>query len=246
MDLPAHGPRVGLRILIVLGLSGCLLMTTSLLAESPPDPAIAPSVPVPSNDDRILGIFPNYQTVSDPDRPVAPLKAKEKWALAVKSTLDPFNLASAALGAGFSQMGDQTPKYGEGGAAYGKRFGAAFADLGTQNLFSGGVLACLLHQDPRYFRKGPGAGILTRVAYSLSRLVIARQDSGTETFNASGIFGMTLGIAASNLYYPALSVRGSVMVGRLSTSLTSGVTGNLTAEFWPDLQKIFFRRKTHE
>jgi hypothetical protein len=81
------------------------------------------------------------------------------------------------------------------------------------------------------------------VVYSVSRLVIARQDSGASAFNASGIFGMAMGIAASNLYYPAVSVRGSVMACRISTSLTGGMMGNLMSEFWPDLQKKFFHRK---
>ena len=52
-----------------------------------------------------------------------------------------------------------------------------------------------------------------------------------------------MGIAASNLYYPAASRRGSVMMCRISTSLTGGVMGNLMSEFWPDLQKKFFHKK---
>jgi hypothetical protein len=81
------------------------------------------------------------------------------------------------------------------------------------------------------------------VVYSLSRLVIARQDSGRASFNISGIGGMALGIAASNLYYPAASVHASVMAGRIETCLLGGVTGNLMSEFWPDIQKKFFHRK---
>ena len=101
----------------------------------------------------------------------------------------------------------------------------------------------MLHQDPRYFRKGSEAKVPSRILYSLSRLVIARQDSGRASFNASGIGGMMLGIAASNLYYPAVSIRGPVMAGRIETSLLGGVTGNLMSEFWPDIQKKFFHRK---
>jgi hypothetical protein len=52
-----------------------------------------------------------------------------------------------------------------------------------------------------------------------------------------------LGIAASNLYYPAVSVRGSVMACRVSTSLSGGIMGNLMSEFWPDLQKRFFHKR---
>jgi len=201
-------------------------------------------VPVPLNEARILGVIPDYQTVNEtPTVKVAPLTNKEKWRLGVKESIDPFNVASAVMAAGFSQKGDQTPKYGEGWNSYGQRVGAALADFSTQNLFSAGLLACILHQDPRYFRKGPGTRIPVRILYSISRLVIARQDSGREAFNASGIFGMGLGIAASNLYYPSASIRGEVMAARLETSLFGGVTGNLMSEFWPDIQKKFFHRK---
>jgi len=44
--------------------------------------------------------------------------------------------------------GNEDPKYGNGGAAYAKRYGAAMADFTTQNLFSAAVLASVLHQDP--------------------------------------------------------------------------------------------------
>ena len=203
--------------------------------------AIAPD-PSPFNGRRIFGVMPDYQTVRDPDVHVAPLTVKQKWSLAWKETVDPFNLASAVMAAGFSQMGNQTPKYGEGGAAYGMRVGAAEADFATQNFFSAGLMASLLHQDPRYYRRGPGHPIVSRVLYSVSRLVITPMDSGKSSFNASGIFGMALGIAASNAYYPSASVRGEVMAGRVTTSLTGGVIGNLMSEFWPDIQKKFFAK----
>ncbi|HEV3201365.1 MAG TPA: hypothetical protein VGZ73_25875 [Bryobacteraceae bacterium] len=208
-------------------------------------PVLPAPIPEPFNEERILGVIPDYQTVTETTRTgtVAPLTRKQKWTLAVKETIDPFNLMNAVVGAGFSQMGNQTPKYGEGGPAFGERFGAAFADFGTQNFLSAGVFATLLHQDPRYFRKGPQAKVPGRVLYSISRLFVCRQDSGRSAFNASGIFGMSLGIAASNLYYPSASVRGSVMAGRIETSLLSGVTGNLMSEFWPDIQRKFFHRK---
>jgi hypothetical protein len=192
------------------------------------------------NEERIFGVLPNYATVNSATG-VGPLTTRQKWNLAFRETVDPFNFANAALGAGLSQIGNQTPKYGEGGMNYAKRYGAALADLATQNVFSAGLLAPMLHQDPRYFRMGPEHNVLQRVGYSVTRLVVARQDSGKSAFNASGIFGMALGIAASNLYYPAASERGSVMLGRVTTSLTGGVIGNLTSEFWPDLQRILHR-----
>lgn len=211
-----------------------------------------PAAPVASstglNNQRILGVIPDYQTVDA--RVTTPLTVRQKWELAFKESVDPFNIVSAGVGAAFSQQGNETPKYGEGSQAFGKRYGAALADMTTQNVFSAGVLATLLHQDPRYFRLGPEGGkIPKRVIYSLSRLFIARQDSGRDTFNLSGIGGMILGIGLSNAYYPAASENGEVMLGRITTSLFSGVTGNLMSEFAPDLQKledkVLHRHKSH-
>jgi hypothetical protein len=224
---------------------GCAAQTLAP-TDSPEVPLVLPvsgAVAAPLNESRIFGVIPDYQTVTDSTGSVKPLTPRQKWTLALKETVDPFNVLNAAMGAAFSQRGNQTPKYGEGDAAYARRFGAALADFGTQNFFSAGVLATLLHQDPRYYRKGPGSGVVRRAIYSVSRLVIARQDSGAAAFNASGIGGMMLGIAASNLYYPAASVRGSVMACRVSTSLSGGIMGNLMSEFWPDLQKRFFHKR---
>jgi hypothetical protein len=228
-----------------MGCAAQNLASTDWADSAPVFPAPAPApASSPLNENRIFGVIPDYQTVTESStEKVKPLTAKQKWTLALKETVDPFNILNAALGAGFSQRGNQTPKYGEGDVAYVRRFGAALGDFGSQNFFSAGLLATVLHQDPRYYRKGPGTGVAKRVVYSVSRLVIARQDSGTNAFNASGIGGMLMGIAASNLYYPAVSVRGSVMACRISTSLTGGVMGNLMSEFWPDIQKRFFHKK---
>jgi hypothetical protein len=192
------------------------------------------------NHDRIMGVAPNYQTVNDATAATPPLTRKQKWLFFLEETRDPFNIAAEALSAGLSQADNQTPKYGEGGAAYAKRFGAAVGDSTSQNLFSDAALACLFHQDPRYFRKGPQSRFLARVVYSLSRIAVARQDSGRPAFNASGVFGMTLGIGASNLYYPAASRRGTVMATRLGTSMAGWALGNVAAEFWPDIHRTFF------
>jgi hypothetical protein len=204
----------------------------------PPDASSSPL-----NNDRILGLIPDYQTVRDSTVPVKPLTPGQKWGLAWKQTVDPFNIASVFLSAGYSQIDNKTPKYGVGGAAYGKRVGAAFGDFGSQNFFSAGLLATWWHQDPRYFRKGPQARFLTRVVYSVSRLAVARRDSGGNTFNSSGIFGMMMGIGASNLYYPSASVKVSVNAERLDTSLLGGVIGNVMSEFWPDAEQKFFHKK---
>jgi hypothetical protein len=207
-------------------------------------PPVSTPRSVPLNEARILKVIPDYQTVRDSSKPVAPMTAAQKWRLGWRETVDPFNIGNAAITAAFSQLGNETPRYGAPWSNYGKRFGAAVADFGSQSFLSAGVFATLLHQDPRYFRKGPGAKIVPRTWYSLTRLFVCRDDAGRPVFNASNFLGMGVGIAASNLYYPAASRNGAVMAGRLGTGMLGGFTGNLLSEFWPDLQRKFFRRKS--
>jgi hypothetical protein len=190
----------------------------------------------PISNERILGVIPNFQTVPDPAAPYKPLRVRDKWKLFVKETVDPYTFASAAAGAAISQWHNTAPKYGDGAEPYLQRFGAAQADVTTQNFFSDAVLASLLHEDPRYFRMGPSHKVLWRIGYAVSRIAITRKDSGKDGFSFSGIGGMGLGIALSNAYYPPKSVNGDEMGSRVLTSLTAAGLGNLLPEFWPDVK----------
>jgi hypothetical protein len=200
-------------------------------------------VTVPLNEERILKILPDYQTVENSHQLIAPMTVRQKWYMVWRNVADPFNNASAAFTAVTSQLDDQTPNYGRGSAAFGKRFGASLADFDAQAVFAGGVFPCLFHQDPRYFRMGPSSKVVSRVLYSLSRIVVIRQDSGKSAVNVSNFLGTAAGIGFSNVYYPSASRTGSVMVSRIGTSLTGDVVGNLLSEFWPDIQKRFFQKK---
>lgn len=218
-----------------------LLSIPPLLCQAPPAEPAKPAASTPLNNDRILGIMPDYQTVRDSTIAVAPMTAKQKWQLFFKESSDPFNLASALVGATVSHLGRGVPNYGVDKEAYGERVGAAFADVTTQSFFSDAVLAPLFHEDPRYYRKGPGHGILYRIGYSMSRMVVTRTDSGHNTFNFSGVLGTMMGIALSNAYYPDRDINGSVVGGRFLSSFSGAATGNLLPEFWPDIRAKLFK-----
>lgn len=217
-----------------------LFVSLPLFLHSQTTPPPPPSSS-PISNDRILGIIPNFQTVSDPNSPYTPLRVRDKWHLFVKESIDPFQFATAAAGAGLSQIGDNNPKYGIGGMPYLQRFGAALADLTTQNFFSDAVLASVLREDPRYFRMGPGASVPKRIVYALTRIVVTRRDSGRDSFNFSGVVGMGMGIGLSDAYYPPKSRGGGELESRLITSFTGAALGNLLPEFWPDVRQKLAR-----
>jgi hypothetical protein len=237
-----------LAFLFVLAL-GALAQTPAQLSPSATDVTASietpASTPEPINNDRILGVIPNYLTVEQPTAKVAPLTAKQKFQLFAKETFDPFTALSASAGAALSQVDNQNPKYGEGAGPYGERFGAAVADVTTQNFFQDAVFASWFHEDPRYFRRGPEFSVWYRVGYALSRVVVTRTDAGKDTFNYSGVLGMSLGIALSNAYYPDSSVSGGEVAYRFATSAVASALTNLLPEFWPDIHEKFFHRKPH-
>ena len=228
------------RILLCLAAAPLLYSQSQAEPSDPPDPPVIAPVTLPAaphlSNDRIFGVIPNFQTVSDPTKPYVPLRVREKWLLFVRETIDPYTFASAAAGAGISQWHNDDPKYGVGFKPYMQRFGAAEADIATQNFFSDAVLASFFHEDPRYFRKGPGSPVVHRIFYAMSRVLITRRDSGRDSFNFSGILGMGMGIGLSNVYYPPQSINGTEMCSRVLTSLASSALGNLLPEFWPDFK----------
>jgi hypothetical protein len=225
----------------ITGILFCLAIPVLLCAQTPDNSLVLPVTVAaiqadPLSRERILGIIPDFQTVRDPQTPYVPLRVRDKWRLFFKETVDPYTFVSAAAGAALSQSHDAAPQYGVGAEPYLQRFGAAMADVTTQNFFSDAVLASLLHEDPRYFRMGPGRTVIRRIGYALSRVAIARKDSGKEGFSFSEIGGMGLGIALSDAYYPPRNVNGGEMESRVVTSLTASALGNLLPEFWPDVK----------
>jgi hypothetical protein len=148
---------------------------------------------------RLFGVIPNFYVSYVPD--AAPLTARQKFQLAWKTTVDPVSLGVTGVVAGVQQATDKFPAYGQGAQGYGKRYGAAYADLVTGTFIGGAILPSVLKQDPRYFYKGTGT-VRSRVLYAIANSVICKGDNGHWQPNYSGIAGSLASGAISNLYYP--------------------------------------------
>jgi hypothetical protein len=191
---------------------------------------------------RILGVIPNNKTVPQAKAPSEePLTALQKFGLATKDTTDPFTVVLAAFYAGVAQWQDDFPTWGQGGAAYGKRFGAAYGDQVVGNYLTEAILPVLFHEDPRYFRKGIGTK-RQRVYYALSRVVITRTDRGTNRFNFSEIVGNGLAAGISNLYYPATERSAGETGEKFALQMVSDSAFNILLEFWPDMKHAIFKK----
>lgn len=173
---------------------------------------------------RVLGVIPNFYVSYVPD-PV-PLTPKQKFGLAWRTVIDPVTIVGAGTLAGMEQASDRYSAYGQGAQGYGKRFGAAYADIVDGTFIGGALLPSLLKQDPRYFYRGTGS-TKSRLLYAISNSIISKSDSGHWEPNYSGLLGGAITGGIANAYYPARN-RGvglvfSTLLTRMAESSIAGI-----------------------
>ena len=190
---------------------------------------------------RILGVVPEFNISNIHD--AAPLNTGQKFQLALKSAIDPFSFVAAALDAGIGQWDKDSPGYGYGMQGYGKRVQAAYLDAFDGALLGNAVFPSILHQDPRYFRQGTG-GFGSRLMHAALSTVRCKDDNGNADWNYSNLLGNLAAGAIANSYY-APSERGTGLVfGRALTVTTEGAVGAVFYEFWPDISRKLFKKKS--
>jgi hypothetical protein len=227
-----------------------VFLSAALLCAVPPSAPgqdIAPATAAPTSpssaindaadDHRMFKVLPNYKTINDPEQQVPPLRVGEKFAL-VEHYFDPFTFVFTSITAGIEQSTNEKAGYGQGALGYAKRYGADFTDGLTNELFVTGVFPSLLHEDPRYYRLGRGNG-WKRTGYALSRILIARGDSGNNRINASEFLGNIASGAISMSYYPQNERSVSGVFTRMSVEIGYDSLFNVLKEFYPDLKRKF-------
>jgi len=157
---------------------------------------------------RVLGIVPNFYVSYIGE--AAPLTPKRKFELAWKATTNPVTVVAVAAVAGVDQATNRFSGYGQGGQAYGKRFGASYANFASGLWIGGAVLPSILKQDPRYFYNGAGTK-RSRFLYAVSRPFICKGDNQRWQPNYSTIFGDLAAGALSNLYIPERDRHGAAL-----------------------------------
>jgi hypothetical protein len=190
-------------------------------------------------DKRVFGVLPNYRTVQDTGD-VDPIPSRRKMWIAAKDSFDYPIWVTAAGFAGLYQMDNQNPSFGQGGKGYFRRYGTSLADQVMGNMLTEGALPVLLHEDPRYFRRGTGSK-KARMWYSATRIFVTRTDSGSNRINISELLGNSIAVGVSNAYYPD-SRDLSDNLQKLGLQLGTDAFSNVLKEFWPDIKHRFFEK----
>lgn len=193
-------------------------------------------------NDRIFEVLPNYGTVENRTA-LPPLTTGQKYRLATAGVFDwaawPFNGALA----GIAQAKNDPKEWGQGWDAYGKRFGASFADNSIGTYMTTAVFPSLLHEDPRYYQLGKGS-FARRAYHAVNRLFVTRTDAGYDRFNISESLGNAVAAAISNIYHvpsDRTAARNATTFGFLI--MWDGLSNEMK-EFWPDIRRTVFRKQT--
>ena len=192
---------------------------------------------------RIAGVVPDFSVVMNGH--ALPLTPAQKFDLVYHSSIDPFTIGTAFVLGGYDEISAATKCYGWGPGGYFDRVGAQYGDTVNGAIVGNAILPILLHQDPRYFRKGTGS-IKSRILYSALSTVICRGDDGHNQANISNVAGNFISGAISNAYYPA-DERGIGLT--LENGLTVTAEGAIAAqllEFSPDLLALYHRHKANK
>jgi hypothetical protein len=219
----------GAALAVFAFIAPCQQVPSSSTVSSPPE----------TESKRILGIVPNYRT-SPSLKDFKPLTPGEKFKIATQDAFDRGTVALAALFAGEAQLTNANPSFGQGAAGYGQYFAAAYGDLAIGDYMTEGIFPSLLHQDPRYFRRGEGSS-WSRLRYACSQIFLTHGDSSKTQFNFSEIVGNSAAVAISNAYYVDNRTAADAAT-KLGMQLGVDMASNVLKEFWPEIQRKFSRK----
>jgi hypothetical protein len=240
------GIQLTMRVMALLGVS-CFCVFVANSQQPAPVPPTQPGTLAKSNSGdeqpkRILGIVPNYRT-SPSLTNYEPISPKEKFVIASQDSFDRGTIILAAAFAGEGQLTNSNRSFGQGAAAYGRYFGASYGDFVIGNYMTEAIYPTILHQDPRYFRRGTGS-TWSRLLYAIGQTFWTHSDSGRMQFNYSEVLGNSTAVAISSAYYRDNRDAGDA-VTKLGTQIGVDMGANILKEFSSDLNRKFFR-KHHE
>lgn len=116
----------------------------------------------------------------EPGQTAAKLTGFDKVLLGARHATSSFAAATWVVSAGYEQILNSRPNYGQTVKGFAQRVGADAARNISEGVFSDSVLAPILHEDPRYYKLGPGHPLNERLRHALMKPLFTRQTPETE------------------------------------------------------------------
>jgi hypothetical protein len=210
--------------------------------QSPEERANQAVPPSERQPKRILGIMPNYRAVSAGAIPPPPTP-KQAFMIATRNSFDYSSFVFVGMTSLFAEGSNAHPQLGKGLTGYGRYYWRGYLDKTDGNYLVIFALPSVLHQDERYFAMGHKGGVLKRMAYSASRILITPDYHGHQTFNASEVFGRAMAQGISLSYYPSHDRTAGALAVKYGWAMFRDATTQMFREFWPDIAVHVLHRK---
>jgi hypothetical protein len=166
----------------------------------------------------------------------ARLTSWQKFQLATNNSVSLSTFGVAIVSAGWGQALDHPAGYGEGGEAFGKRFGANMARSASDNMFGTFLVASAFHEDPRFYVRH-NLTFAQKLKYGAVRVVFTRSDSGARTVNLAGLLGPLASEAVANTYFPEPDRTFERTMARYASDIAWKFAGNVGREYWPVINR---------
>jgi hypothetical protein len=165
-----------------------------------------------------------------------PLTPREKFILATRNIIDPFNFLTIAGVSAINVASDANTADGPGLRGFAKNAGVSLSQDMTGEFFGTFLIPSLAHQDPHYHRM-PNLSLRRRIIHVLDEVVVAQSDEGAPMFNYATVVGTIATSSMGNLYVPGRKNSFGASTARIATSLATDPIGNAITEFVPDLAR---------
>jgi hypothetical protein len=207
-------------------------------------PVDADGNPVPlerQQPKRILGLMPNFRTVSGGAKPPPP-SWKYNFTVANHQALDYSTFIFLGLTSLTAEGMDSHAALGKGVGGFYAYTWRGFLDKSDNTYLSAWLLASSLHEDTRYYALGSPHHIATRALYVISRQAVARTYGGRETPNIAGLGGKVLTQVVSRTYYPPSATSFDALATKFGYSVMRDVGFSTIREFYPDIAAHYIRK----
>ncbi len=185
---------------------------------------------------RILGLMPNYRSVSAGEIPPPP-GFKQSFKIATRQAFDYSSFVFLGITTASAYWQGSHPSlntYNGGDAVFWAYLWRGFLDKTDGNYQSAWILPTLLHEDTRYYAMGHGSK-WKRLGYAASRVAIARTYEGHATPNLAGLGGKVGSQFVSRTYYPPGSEEFSVLATKFAYACARDMGFTVFREFYPDI-----------
>jgi len=208
------------------------------------DPIDADGNPIPlerRQPQRILGLLPNFRSVSRGAKPPAP-GWKYNFKVATHQATDYSSFVFLGLTSLTAEALNMHPALGKGAPGFYAYTWRGFLDKTDNTYMAAWLLPSLLHEDTRFYALGSGHSAPMRALYVISRQAVARTYGGRDTPNIAGIGGKVITQVVSRNYYPSSATSFSVLATKFGYSVMRDVIFSSIREFYPDIAAHYVRK----